>query len=89
MLPGPAFEIKFVIDPPTADEIIEWARVRLAPDPHGGGQAGDEYLTRSLYFDTEDFRYRRFGGYALDGLFQNAPQDVVSKRFTTYSGFRK
>ncbi len=55
MLPGPAFEIKFVIDPPTADEIIEWARVRLAPDPHGGGQAGDEYLTRSVYFDTEDF----------------------------------
>ncbi len=60
-----ATEIKFAITADRADAIREWARARLAPDPNGSGQAGDTYLTTSLYFDTPDlgvyFRRGSFG----------------------------
>ena len=98
MLPGPAFEIKFVLDPSTADRVLEWARFRLGPDPHGGGETGDEYLTRSLYFDTENFDvFHRRGSFGRskyrarvygdgDGVFLERKvrkADRVSKRRTT------
>jgi hypothetical protein len=47
-----ASEIKFMITPAIADQIRDWARGRLAPDPHAGGATGDEYRISSLYFDN-------------------------------------
>ena len=50
-----ASEIKFLVDSDAADRIRAWARVHLRADPHGAGIHGDEYRTRSLYFDTVDY----------------------------------
>lgn len=59
-----AREIKYLVAPELADRILEWARPRLAADPYAGGKSGDEYLTTTLYFDTDDFRvYQRRGSY--------------------------
>jgi hypothetical protein len=64
--PSPGFtsEIKFVVDAATGGRIREWARARLAPDPHGAGPFADEYRVSSLYFDTaaRDVFHRR-GSY--------------------------
>ena len=56
-----AREVKFVVDAHKAGMIRQWARTHLDPDPHGGGQFGDEYRTTSVYFDTDAFDvfYRR------------------------------
>jgi hypothetical protein len=73
---GSASELKFLLDPPSGDRLRDWARARLEPDPHGGGPFDDEYLTSSLYFDTDErdvfhrrgsfgkakYRIRRYGG---------------------------
>jgi hypothetical protein len=59
-----ASEIKFLVDLDTAHSIRLWAREKLQADPNGSGIHGDEYLTTSLYFDTEDFAvFRRHGSY--------------------------
>ncbi|HVZ21388.1 MAG TPA: polyphosphate polymerase domain-containing protein [Vicinamibacterales bacterium] len=59
-----AREIKFLVTPDVAASMLEWSRSRLMPDPHAGGQSGDEYQTASLYFDTATFAvYRRQGSY--------------------------
>jgi hypothetical protein len=50
-----ASEIKFLISPVLADQIRDWARGRLAPDPNAAGEAGDAYPITSLYFDTGQF----------------------------------
>jgi hypothetical protein len=64
--PSPGFtsEIKFVVDAATGGRIRDWARARLAPDPHGAGPFADEYRVSSLYFDTaaRDVFHRR-GSY--------------------------
>ncbi len=58
------FEIKFVLDAPVAEGIVDWARAHLKPDPHGSGPWGDEYLTTNLYFDTDAFdTFHRRGSY--------------------------
>lgn len=71
-----AAEVKFLVDPALAAAIRVWARARLAPDPHGTGEFGDQYRTTSLYFDTAEYdifyrrgssgrskyRARRYGG---------------------------
>lgn len=78
---GSASEVKFLLDESLGDRIREWARARLDPDPHGAGPFGDEYLTTSLYFDTEKrdvfhrrgsfgrakYRVRRYG--SVDAVF--------------------
>lgn len=58
---GSAAELKFLLDRSLGQRLREWARARLERDPHGAGPSGDEYLTTSLYFDTEkhDVFYRR------------------------------
>jgi hypothetical protein len=57
-------EMKFLITPGCADAIREWSRANMAPDPHAGGEAGDEYRVTSLYLETEDFAvYERRGSY--------------------------
>lgn len=57
-------ELKFLVDAARAARIADWARARLAPDPHGGGRFSDEYRVSSLYFDTDarDVFHRR-GSY--------------------------
>jgi len=58
------FEIKFVLDAPVADTIVEWAHTHLERDPHGSGERGDEYLITNLCFDTETFHtFHRRGSY--------------------------
>jgi len=57
--------MKFLISPGRADAIREWSRVKMSPDPHGGGETGDEYRVTSLYLETDDFAvYERRGSYA-------------------------
>lgn len=59
-----AFETRFLIDPALGERIREWARARLAADPHGSGPAGDEYAISSLYFETPDYDvFRRQESY--------------------------
>jgi len=59
-----ATELKFVLEPALAARVRQWARTYLAPDPHGAGPDGDEYLTTSLYFDTEHLHvFRRRGSF--------------------------
>src|SRR2546426_3233965 len=50
-----AWEIKFLVDRVLADQIRDWARGRLAPDPNAAGAPGDAYPIRGLYLDTERF----------------------------------
>ncbi len=58
------FEIKFVLDAPVADAIVEWARTHMERDPHGSGEMGDEYRITNLYFDTGAFHtFHRRGSY--------------------------
>jgi hypothetical protein len=92
-----ARELKFIVTPDVADAILEWARSRTACDPYAGGEAGDEYRTTSLYFDTETFdvyhrrgsygrskyRVRRYGGADLVFLERKLRTDrLLSKRRT-------
>jgi VTC domain-containing protein len=92
-----ATEIKFLIPIDEAARVREWARARLAPDPYGAGEFGDEYRTTSLYFDTAQHdvfhrrgsfgrskqRIRRYG--SADVVFLERKlrtRDVVHKRRT-------
>lgn len=59
-----ASELKFHVSAADAGALRQWARHNLAADPYGAGEAGDTYLTTSLYFDTPGFDvYRRNGSY--------------------------
>jgi hypothetical protein len=61
---GPAFELKFLLDAARAREVEAWARLHLAPDPHGEAALGGAYWTTSLYFDTPELDvYHRSPGY--------------------------
>jgi hypothetical protein len=91
-----ATEQKFVIDAATGALVREWARTRLEADPYGSGRHGDEYLTSSLYFDTErlavfhrqgsfgraKFRIRRYAGadYAFLERKLRRPNLLVKRR---------
>lgn len=50
-----ASELKFVLDPQTAQRVREWARQHLIADPNARGATGDTYRVASLYFDTAQF----------------------------------
>ena len=47
-----AAEIKFVVPAAVGAAIRDWARQHLTADPHGAGPFGDEYDTRTIYFDS-------------------------------------
>lgn len=57
-------ETKLLVDGRLGHDIRAWARQRLGPDPHGGGQFHDEYSVSSVYLDTfaHDVYHRR-GSY--------------------------
>ncbi len=70
-----AYELKFMLDHAQAQQIEDWARRRLALDPHGDPALAGAYRTTTLYLDTPDldvylrtpsygrrkFRVRRYG----------------------------
>ena len=74
-----ASEVKFLVSPQLAEQVRQWARAHLQPDPYAGGKAGDGYQISSLYFDTPEFdvfhrrgsfgrskyRVRRYGNSAV------------------------
>jgi len=95
-----AREVKFVVETHMAGMIRQWARTHLDPDPHGGGQHGDEYRTTSVYFDTDTFdvfhrrgsfgrskyRIRRYGDDEMVFLERKMRQPaVLAKRRTILS----
>ena len=94
---GPAFELKFLIDEPLAQQVEGWAGQRLALDPHGDPALGGAYHTTSLYFDTPQldvyhrmpsykrrkFRVRRYGAAPWTFLERKSKWgDRVEKRRT-------
>jgi hypothetical protein len=59
-----AREIKFIASPLKAADVLELARSRLAPDPHGSGERADQYRVTTLYYDTDWLAvYRRHGSF--------------------------
>jgi hypothetical protein len=63
---GTAYELKFLLDEAVAQGVEDWARARLALDPHGDPALGGAYRTTSLYFDTAALDvYRRAGIHRL------------------------
>lgn len=93
-----AREIKFLVTPNLAAQILGWARTHLTPDPHGHGPAGDEYRIQSLYLDTDllsvfhrqgsyarsKYRVRRYGGAELVFLERKMRTSrLLSKRRTS------
>jgi hypothetical protein len=64
-----ASEIKFLVPHPLAEQVCDWARARLLPDPNAGGGSGDTYRITSLYFDNEAFDvFHRRGSYGRSKL---------------------
>ena len=60
-----ASEIKFQVPEFAGEQILDWARNRLMPDPNATDEAlKDGYRITSLYFDTEAFDvYHRKGSF--------------------------
>ena len=59
-----ASELKFVVGRDLADQIREWARARLSPDPNADDGSIDAYHISSLYFDTNQFdAFHRRGSF--------------------------
>jgi len=50
-----ASELKFVVSRAVAEQIRDWARARLSPDPNASDGSIDAYPITSLYFDTKHF----------------------------------
>lgn len=59
-----AREVKFLATTDHAARVLDWAGSRLEADPNGGGPAGGQYRTTTIYFDTNDRAvYERRGSY--------------------------
>lgn len=57
-------ETKLLVDARLGDDVRAWARERLGPDPHGGGEFRDQYGVTSVYLDTAAHDvYHRRGSY--------------------------
>ena len=92
-----ASELKFVVSHSLAEQIRDWARARLAPDPNASAESSDVYQITSLYFDTKQFdvfhrrgsfgrskyRIRRYGASEVAFLERKLKtRGLVSKRRT-------
>ena len=62
-----ASEIKFLVSTALADQIRDWARSRLAPDPNAAGDAVDafKYLVEEFALNTQPFSKYRLAAAAL------------------------
>jgi hypothetical protein len=59
-----ASELKFVVSRVRAQQIRDWARARLSPDPNASDGSIDNYHITSLYFDTKHFdAFHRRGSF--------------------------
>ena len=59
-----ASELKFVVNRALAEQIRDWARTRLSPDPNASDGSIDGYHITSLYFDTIQFdAFHRRGSF--------------------------
>jgi hypothetical protein len=59
-----ASELKFVVGRALAEQIRDWARARLSPDPNASNGSIDAYTITSLYFDTQHFdAFHRRGSF--------------------------
>lgn len=59
-----AYEVKFLLDPAVAEEILARVRREMQPDPHADPSRVDGYLINSIYFDTAEFSvFRRLPGF--------------------------
>jgi hypothetical protein len=57
-------ETKFLVPASLGEELRAWGRLKLGPDPHGGGPHHDQYGVVSIYFDTDGHDvYQRHGSY--------------------------
>jgi hypothetical protein len=75
-----ASDIKFLVSPILAEQIRDWVRARLAPDPNAGGAARDAYQITSLDSDTERFDvFNRRGSFGRSkyGIRRYAQSEVV------------
>jgi len=59
-----ASELKFVVSRAVAEQVRDWARTRLSPDPNASDGSIDAYQITSLYFDTKHFdAFHRRGSF--------------------------
>jgi hypothetical protein len=59
-----ASELKFVVSGALAEQVRDWARARLSPDPNVSHGSLDAYQITSLYFDTNHFdAFHRRGSF--------------------------
>jgi hypothetical protein len=97
----PAYEIKFVLPAPLAEQVETWARRHLEFDPYTDPDRGHSYRVHTLYFDTprldmfcrvpghkrHKFRVRRYGFEPLVYLERKSRTgDRVVKRRTRIVG---
>src|SRR5690242_3645343 len=85
-----ARELKFLVPLAKAPKMLQWARGRLAPDPHASGEFGDEYLTTSLYFDTRELDvYHRRGSFRRSKYrirhYEGTPELFLERKLRTSS----
>ena len=94
---GQAYELKFLLDEAAVAPIEDWARARLALDPHCEVELGGAYRITTLYLDTpaldvyhrtrsygrRKFRIRRYGLMSSAFLERKTKsRDRVAKRRT-------
>ncbi len=48
-------ELKFLVDAWTVAALQPRIRAEMSPDPHAIERVGDDYQTKTLYFDTDEF----------------------------------
>lgn len=87
-------EIKFLVPRDRVDDIRDWARPRLRPDPYGSGPSGDTYRTNSLYFDTCGFDvFHRRGSYGRSKYrvrrYGDAPELFFERKLKTHDHVSK
>jgi hypothetical protein len=71
-----ASEIKFIVEPSCAQQIRNWVRGRVDPDPNARGEMGDTYQVTSIYFDTVDFDVLRRRGSFGRGKYRARRYDL-------------
>ncbi len=59
-----AYEIKFLVPDPVAEQALAWMRSNLLPDPFASGASQDAYCVNSVYLDTPEFAvFHRVGSF--------------------------
>ena len=92
---GTAYELKFLLSTPLADEVLARARGEMPPDPHAERGLGEDcYRVYSLYFDTPELAvYHRLGWHGRRKLrirrYGEAPQLFLERKARKADRVRK